>query len=111
MTMLIQIIVAYARNSKKSILFALDTVAILTGFKLALDAYRVGSGAEREEHQIVSPLQVMNFFKGVETVFEGEARWVRSVFSSLRNSNSSTPTFVRLYSTPLLHSSQLSRVL
>ncbi|GMI18688.1 hypothetical protein TrLO_g2167 [Triparma laevis f. longispina] len=35
-----------------------------------LDAYRVGSGAECEEHQVFAPLHEMTMRKAIETVFE-----------------------------------------
>ncbi|GMH57077.1 hypothetical protein TrLO_g11426 [Triparma laevis f. longispina] len=41
-TLLLQILVAFAQNSKKLSLFVQETIAILIGFKPALDAYKVG---------------------------------------------------------------------
>ena len=70
LTMFIQLICAYAQNSKMLSLFLQDTVCILIGVKPALDAYRVGSGAEQATHQPFSPLSEMTYCKAIETVFE-----------------------------------------
>ena len=69
-TMFVQLVLAYAQNKKKLSFFFQDFVAILTGFKPALDAYKVGSGAEQEEHQKLSPLHEMTYFKCAEMIFE-----------------------------------------
>ncbi|GMH91065.1 hypothetical protein TL16_g11949 [Triparma laevis f. inornata] len=37
---------------------------------IALDAYRVGSGAEQEDHQLMNQLLEMTYTKVIETVFE-----------------------------------------
>ncbi|GMH93488.1 hypothetical protein TL16_g12643 [Triparma laevis f. inornata] len=42
-TLFLQIMVAFVQNSKRPSAFALETIAILTGIKPALDAYKVGS--------------------------------------------------------------------
>lgn len=42
----------------------------MIGCKPALDAYRVGSGAEQEDHQLFTPLIEMTFCKGIELVCE-----------------------------------------
>ncbi|GMH67690.1 hypothetical protein TrLO_g1957 [Triparma laevis f. longispina] len=68
--MFMQICVAFIQNRKKILYFATDTIAILTGLKPALDAFKFGSGAEKEEHQIGEPLMEMTFCKACEMVFE-----------------------------------------
>ena len=83
LTMLFQIIVAYGQNSKKLSYFFQDTLFILIGFKPALDAYRVGSGAEQENHQHISPLQEMSFNKGIETVFEAIPSSIVQIYALL----------------------------
>ena len=56
----IQITRAYANNSKKLSGFFRDAFCILIGFKPALDAYKVGPGAEQERHQLMEPLLEMS---------------------------------------------------
>ena len=59
LTMAIQILVSYLQNSKKPSVFIQDTFYTLIGFRPALDAYRVGSGSEQEDHHLIPPLQGM----------------------------------------------------
>ena len=66
----IQILTNYGQNNRKLGVFARETAVILSGFKPAVDAYRVGAGKEKEEHQTVSPLAEMTLIKVVEVVFE-----------------------------------------
>ncbi|GMH79500.1 hypothetical protein TL16_g08167 [Triparma laevis f. inornata] len=70
LTMLIQIIISYGQNHKKTSYFVQDAFYVLIGFKSALDAYRVGSGLEREDHHVLSPLHEMTFCRCVEMIFE-----------------------------------------
>ncbi|GMH88548.1 hypothetical protein TrVE_jg6992 [Triparma verrucosa] len=69
-TLLFQIFAAYVQNSQRRSHFFKDALCIICGFKPALDAYRVGSGQDREEHQQMTPLQDMTVHKGIEAVFE-----------------------------------------
>ncbi|GMI00460.1 hypothetical protein TrLO_g11380 [Triparma laevis f. longispina] len=46
-TMIVELLIAYGQKKKKSSDFLRDAIATLTGFKPALDAYKVGSGAEK----------------------------------------------------------------
>ncbi|GMH71838.1 hypothetical protein TL16_g05760 [Triparma laevis f. inornata] len=62
LTIFIQILASYGQNHRKLSYFFQDSVAIMIGFKPTLDAYRVGSGAEKEEHQIISPLHEMTLY-------------------------------------------------
>ena len=43
---------------------------MLIGFKPALDAYRVASGAEQEKGQILDPVTEMTCMKGIEMFAE-----------------------------------------
>ncbi|GMH81378.1 hypothetical protein TL16_g08911 [Triparma laevis f. inornata] len=83
LTIFIQILVAYAQNSKKLTHFLPDTACILTGFKPALDAYRVGSGVEKEEYQFLTPLAEMTVCKCTEFVFEAVPSSVVQIFALL----------------------------
>ena len=83
LTMTIQIFLAYAQNSKSMKHFFQDTICILTGFKPALDAYKVGSGAEQEDYQVINPLLEMSLFKGVEMVFEAIPSSVVQIYALL----------------------------
>ena len=84
LTMGVQILVAYANNSKRaSSYFIKDTICILTGFKPALDAYRVGSGMEKEESQLVAPLQEMTYCKIIEVVFEAMPSSILQIYALL----------------------------
>lgn len=74
LTMSIQILLSYAQNWKRPAHFLKDAIFILIGFKPALDAHRVGSGAEQEEHHAFPPLQELSFAKSIESIFEGENR-------------------------------------
>ncbi|GMH93685.1 hypothetical protein TrVE_jg2061 [Triparma verrucosa] len=69
-TMLFQIILSYGQNHKQMKHVFADTLAVLVGFKPALDAYRVGSGMEKADFQVISPLLEMTFGKSGEVVFE-----------------------------------------
>lgn len=70
LTMFFQITIAYVQNHKKLKFFFQDSVAVMTGLTPALDAYRVGSGAEQDEHQPFSPMHEMTLCKAAGTVFE-----------------------------------------
>ena len=83
LTMFIQILISYAQNSKAMKHFFQDTVCILIGFKPALDAYKVGSGAEQEDHQLFSPLTEMTCCKATETVFEAIPSSVVQIYALL----------------------------
>lgn len=83
LTMFFQLLLAYTQNSKKLSLLAQDTFCILVGFKPALDAHRVGPGAEKEDHQVMPPLQEATVGKGVETVFEVIPSSVVQIFAIL----------------------------
>ncbi|GMH80369.1 hypothetical protein TL16_g08518 [Triparma laevis f. inornata] len=65
LTIFLQILLSNFQNTKKSN-FLRDA---LYGFRPALDAYRVGSGAEKEDHQVVEPLAEMSACKYVEVAF------------------------------------------
>ena len=54
-----QILISYGQNRKKPSIFFQDAFFTLVGFRPALDAYRVGSGSEQEDHHIFPPLQEM----------------------------------------------------
>ncbi|GMH78487.1 hypothetical protein TrST_g4778 [Triparma strigata] len=83
LTMFCQILIGYANNSKKPSHLVKDALAILVGFKPALDAYRVGSGSEQEDHQIFPPLQDMSYCKGIEVVFEAIPSSVVQIYALL----------------------------
>ena len=83
LTMFMQLIVTYAQNSKSKKHFFQDAICILIGFKPALDAYRVGSGAEQEDHQTVDPLMEMTLFKALEAVFEAMPSSVVQIYALL----------------------------
>lgn len=70
LTMFWQIFVSYCQNRKLPSLFFQDAFFTFIGFKPALDTYRVGSGAEQEDHQLMNPLLEMTYTKVIETVFE-----------------------------------------
>ncbi|GMH64698.1 hypothetical protein TrST_g10111 [Triparma strigata] len=70
LTMTFQILVSYLQNSKKPSVFIQDTFFTLIGFRPALDAYRVGSGSEQEDHHLLNPLTEMIWCKATEMVFE-----------------------------------------
>ena len=84
LTMLVQILVSYAQNHRKLSAFLQDTAAVLVGFKPPLDAYRVGSGAEREEHQLFTPLHEMTYCKGTEMVFEAVPSSIVQIYAILQ---------------------------
>ncbi|GMH64861.1 hypothetical protein TL16_g04058 [Triparma laevis f. inornata] len=84
LTMLVQILVSYAQNHRKLSAFLQDTAAVLVGFKPALDAYRVGSGAERKEHQLFTPLHEMSYCKGTEMVFEAVPSSIVQIYAILQ---------------------------
>ncbi|GMH83489.1 hypothetical protein TL16_g09612 [Triparma laevis f. inornata] len=90
LTMLMQIIISYAQNSGKSSLLLQDVICILTGFKPALDAYRVGSGAEREDHQKFTPLTEMTWCKCIEVVFEAVPSSILQMFALILASEKNT---------------------
>ena len=81
--MLFQILVGYANNSKNLSHFLKDALAISVGFKPALDAYRVGSGSEQEDHQLFPPLQDMAYCKIAETVFEAVPSSIVQIYALL----------------------------
>ncbi|GMH92472.1 hypothetical protein TrST_g1906 [Triparma strigata] len=81
LTLAIHIFLADAQNKKSSPHFFLDTFCILIGFKPALDAYRVGSGADKLDHQLMPPLMEMTFCKGIEVVFEAIPSSVVQIFA------------------------------
>ncbi|GMH47422.1 hypothetical protein TrVE_jg4853 [Triparma verrucosa] len=83
LTMFFQIIVAYVQNGKKPSSFFHDLFCILTGFKPALDAYRVGSGAEKQDHHHVSPLEEMSYCKITELVFEAVPAAIVQIYALL----------------------------
>lgn len=70
LTMFMQLTISYCQNSKSTRHLIQDVICVLTGFKPALDAYRVGSGAEQEDHHVIDPLSEMSYFKSTEVVFE-----------------------------------------
>ena len=70
LTMLVQIMVACVQNSSKPSTFLKEVLIVLTGLKPAADAWKVGSGVEKEEHHSFSPLTEMTYCKCTETVFE-----------------------------------------
>ena len=82
--MLFQILLSYLQNHRKLSHFFQDSVAVLTDFNPALDAYRVGSGAEKEEHQGLTPLHEMTFGKGVEVVFKAIPSSIVQIYALLR---------------------------
>ncbi|GMI10945.1 hypothetical protein TrVE_jg5879 [Triparma verrucosa] len=61
-----QILLSYVQNSKKPSVFFQDTFFTLIGFRPALDAYRVGSGSEQEDHHLFPQLQEMSWCKCIE---------------------------------------------
>ena len=81
--MFFQIFISYAQNKNLLKHFFQDAVCILTGFKPALDAYRVGSGAEQEVHQTFSPLAEMTYCKCNETVFEAVPSSILQIYALL----------------------------
>ncbi|GMI00639.1 hypothetical protein TrST_g8799 [Triparma strigata] len=83
LTVILQIICAYVQNFKSTKHFFQDAICTLIGFKPALDAYRVGSGAEQEKHQIFDPLTEMTMFKGIETVFEAIPSSIVQIYALL----------------------------
>lgn len=83
LTILFQIVLAYAQNSKNFPHFLQDTLAILFGFKLALDAFRASSGAEGAEYQVVSPLTEMTLCKCIEAVFEAIPGLILQIYALL----------------------------
>ena len=96
LTMLCQVVAAYAQNSKKPSMFLKDAICVLTGFKPALDAYRVGSGQEKEDHQTVSPLQQMTCCKGIEVVFEAVPATIIQAYAFLLASEKSTGALISI---------------
>jgi hypothetical protein len=70
LTMGIQMILAFIQNSSEPFRFLRECLVILTGFKPAYDAWRVGSGADAKDHHVFSPLTEMTYCKSIETVFE-----------------------------------------
>ncbi|GMH90820.1 hypothetical protein TrST_g3882 [Triparma strigata] len=83
LTMLTQIILSYVNHFKKPGYFFKDALAVLVGFKPALDAYRVGSGAEQGEHQLLNPLAEMSYCKVVEVVFEAVPSTIIQIYALL----------------------------
>ena len=82
-TMIVQLIAAYGNNSKKLSHFFQDAFCILIGFKPALDAYRVGSGAEKSEHQAFEPLAEMTVCKFAEVIFQALPSSVLQIYALL----------------------------
>ncbi len=66
----VQVLSSWVNNHKKHSTFAKDAAIIFTGLKPAFDAYKIGAGLEREDHQLFDPLIEITHMKGVETVFE-----------------------------------------
>lgn len=83
LTMIMQILLAYGQNSKKFSNFLKDSAFIMIGFKPALDAYKVGSGVEKRDHQIMGPLIEMSVCKGVEMVFEAIPASIVQIYALL----------------------------
>ncbi|GMH86654.1 hypothetical protein TrST_g13924 [Triparma strigata] len=83
LTMIFQILIAYVQNGKKASSFFHDLFCILTGFKPALDAYRVGSGAEQEDHHRIAPMAEMTYCKVIELVFEAVPASIVQIYALL----------------------------
>lgn len=82
LTIFLQILLSYFQNKKSN--FLIDALFTLCGFRPALDAYRVGSGAEKEDHQVVEPLAEMSAWKYVEVAFETIPALYVQIFAILR---------------------------
>ena len=87
LTMLLQIIVAYIQNCSKRSTFLKEALSILTGLKPAADSWKIGSGAEKEEHHSFNPLTEMTYCKAVETVFEANPASIVQVSRSEKEAN------------------------
>ena len=83
LTMFIQVLLSYGQNSKSMKHFFRDAICTLIGFKPALDAYRVGSGAVQEDHHVVDPLMEMSLFKAYEVVFEAIPSSIVQIYALL----------------------------
>ncbi|GMH51051.1 hypothetical protein TrST_g8578 [Triparma strigata] len=83
LTMGSQILLSYIQNSKKPSVFFQDTFFTLIGFRPALDAYRVGSGSEQEDHHLISPLQEMIWDKCIEMFLEAIPASIVQVYALL----------------------------
>ena len=81
LTLGIQILTNYAQNHRKLGVFVRETAVILSGFKPAVDAYRVGAGIEQEQHQTVEPLAEMSVMKTIEVVFEAVPSSVIQIYA------------------------------
>jgi len=96
LTLFIQLIVAYSQNSTSKHFFQ-DAFFILTGFKPALDAYRVGSGAEQEDHQTFAPLMEMTLCKAIETVFEAVPSSAVQIYALLSAKEKSIDALISIF--------------
>ena len=96
LTMLIQLLASYAQNKKSTKHFFQDAFCVLTGFKPALDAYKVGSGAEQHDHQFMSPLMEMSIFKSLETVFEAVPSSVVQIYALLSGKEKSLDAVISI---------------
>ncbi|GMH82328.1 hypothetical protein TrST_g12551 [Triparma strigata] len=83
LTILTQMLISYANNSKKLGYFVKDALAVLVGFKPALDAFRVGSGAEQGEDQPMSPIHEMSCCKVAEVVCEAVPSTIIQIYALL----------------------------
>jgi hypothetical protein len=86
-TMGIQMIVSCVQNQGKPRAFLKDAAIISVGAKPAYDAWKVGSGAEQEDHQVWNPLTEMTFFKSIETVFEAIPSSLVQIYAILDSGN------------------------
>ena len=96
LTVFIQLIVSFAQNKNSLKHFFQDAFFVLTGFKPALDAYRVGSGAEQEDRHVLSPLTEMTFCKGIEMVFEAIPSSIVQMYALLSSKEKSLDALISI---------------
>ncbi|GMI00185.1 hypothetical protein TrVE_jg8506 [Triparma verrucosa] len=78
-----QILVSYLQNRKKLSVFFQDAFFTLIGFRPGLDAYRVRSGSEQEDHHVFTPLAEMTWCKCIEMVLEAIPASIVQVYALL----------------------------
>jgi len=92
LTLIGQLFVVHVQNGSKPAKFLKEALMVFVGLKPAYDAWKIGSGAEKEEHQVMSPLDELSRGKFVEMV--GEAVPSSVIRKLSLPSPSSSPSFL-----------------